>query len=178
MTRSKTVAIKFVAPFAFYDDEGVLHSWVAGQLVEDPAEIESLRERGASIEVFRGDPNARIPYTPPLKDPPAVLSGRHLVDRLYRQAEAYHKSSGIMKKLLHEYHAEFSHRFGKLQHMGSAVHVVRSREERERSESVSRDRHRLTDEAACFLRGALSITREDLAVMSAGQIREKIDAAQ
>ncbi|QOR55276.1 MAG: hypothetical protein SHS37scaffold220_45 [Phage 67_12] len=35
------------APYAFYDDEGAMHSWAAGQVLVDPDEIAMLLDRGA-----------------------------------------------------------------------------------------------------------------------------------
>lgn len=42
--------VTLAAPYAFYDDENVLHSWLAGSVVEDPAEIAVLVDRGAVFE--------------------------------------------------------------------------------------------------------------------------------
>lgn len=39
--------VTLAAPYAFYDEENVLHSWLAGSVVEDPAEIAVLVDRGA-----------------------------------------------------------------------------------------------------------------------------------
>jgi hypothetical protein len=43
-------SVKLAAPYAFYEDDGALRSWAAGQTVEDPAEITVLVERGALFE--------------------------------------------------------------------------------------------------------------------------------
>jgi len=42
--------IKLAAPYAFYDDDGKLHSWAAGAIVTDADEIATLIERGALVE--------------------------------------------------------------------------------------------------------------------------------
>ena len=44
------VSAKLAAPYAFYDDDSKLHSWAAGQIVTDHAEIELLVARGAIFE--------------------------------------------------------------------------------------------------------------------------------
>lgn len=45
------VYVTLSAPYAYYDDAGMLHSWSAGQKVEDAADILLLTERGAELEV-------------------------------------------------------------------------------------------------------------------------------
>lgn len=44
------VSAKLAAPYAFYDDENQLHSWAAGQIVTDHAELALLVGRGAIFE--------------------------------------------------------------------------------------------------------------------------------
>lgn len=43
-------SVKLAAPYAFYDDEGALHSWPQGFVAVDAAEIALLIERGAIFE--------------------------------------------------------------------------------------------------------------------------------
>lgn len=43
-------SVTLAAPYAFYDDEGALRSWGQGRVVDDPAEIALLVERGAIFE--------------------------------------------------------------------------------------------------------------------------------
>lgn len=40
------VSVTLAAPYAFYDDDGVLHSWGQGCVVSDPADIACLVDRG------------------------------------------------------------------------------------------------------------------------------------
>lgn len=42
--------VTLAAPYAYYDDENVLHSWGQGRVVEDPDEIALLVARGAIFE--------------------------------------------------------------------------------------------------------------------------------
>lgn len=42
--------VVLAAPYAFYDDDGALRSWGQGRVVEDPAEIALLIDRGAIFE--------------------------------------------------------------------------------------------------------------------------------
>lgn len=42
--------VTLAAPYAFYDDENVLHSWLAGSVVEDAGDIALLIDRGAVFE--------------------------------------------------------------------------------------------------------------------------------
>ncbi|MGJ7529847.1 hypothetical protein [Variovorax sp. GB1P17] len=42
--------VTLAAPYAFYDDDGVLRSWLGGSVVEDPAEIALLVDRGVVFE--------------------------------------------------------------------------------------------------------------------------------
>jgi hypothetical protein len=43
-------AVRLVSPYAFYDDDGSLKTWLAGAVVSDPVEIGVLTARGAPIE--------------------------------------------------------------------------------------------------------------------------------
>jgi hypothetical protein len=42
-------AIRVVAPFSFYEDNGSFRQWSVGQVVEDPVQVALLRDRGASL---------------------------------------------------------------------------------------------------------------------------------
>lgn len=42
--------ITLAAPYAYYDENGVLQSWSAGQIVKDAAQITLLISRGAVFE--------------------------------------------------------------------------------------------------------------------------------
>ncbi len=43
-------SVTLAAPYAFYDDAGELRSWAQGRVVDDPAEIALLVDRGAIFE--------------------------------------------------------------------------------------------------------------------------------
>lgn len=43
-------SVKMAAPYAFYEDDGSLRSWSAGQIIEDAEEIALLVVRGAVFE--------------------------------------------------------------------------------------------------------------------------------
>ena len=43
-------SVKVAAPYAFYDDNGKLHSWAAGQVLDDAEEIAILVDRGVIFE--------------------------------------------------------------------------------------------------------------------------------
>lgn len=43
--------VRLTAPYAFYDDEGVLNQWAFGQVVKDDAVIKMLVARAAPIEL-------------------------------------------------------------------------------------------------------------------------------
>ncbi len=49
--------VRVLMPHSFYDDDGALHSWVAGQLVSDPATIALLTARNVQMTDDVGDTN-------------------------------------------------------------------------------------------------------------------------